>query len=167
MSAQLAALPLSLRMASVSSLLKPQAVNRSCFTMRNQTFFVSGKQSAVLFRVWPTMRFLCFCGTQAHTEPSALTHTHKTPPLLLFVTWKDNLALGNKYFWKTKRRQPNKKILVQREAPYATSSVFSRYLLSVAVCLEVAEISRSPRQVSVAAMAQPRVKGPPPAGEIT
>lgn len=116
LSAQWAAL--SLRMASVSSLLKPQAVNRPGFTMRNQTSFVSGKQSAVLFRVWPTMRFLCALrGTRAPA------YAHEPPPLCRHV--ENNLALGNKYFWKTKWRQANKKILVHREAPHATSSVFS------------------------------------------
>lgn len=79
LSAQWAAL--SLRMASVSSLLKPQAVNRPRFTMRNQTFFVSGKQSAVLFRGWPTMHCLC-----ALRYTSA--HTHKHHPHASVTSWK-------------------------------------------------------------------------------
>lgn len=128
LSAQWAAL--SLRMASVPRLLKPQAVNRPCFTMRNQTSFVSRKQSAVLFWVWPTMRFLCVhCSTQAYTH----TYAHTPPPLLSHV--EDNLALGNKYFWKIKWRQANKKILVQGEAPYAISSVFPCSLLTDAAVL--------------------------------
>lgn len=124
LSAQRAAL--SLRRASVTSLLKPQAVNRPWFSMRNQTFFVSGKQSAVLFRVWPTMRFLC---TVWYT--SVYSYTHTPPPLHCHV--EDNLASGNKYFWKTKWRQPNKKIHVQWEAPYPASSVFPSFPFTNAV----------------------------------
>lgn len=54
-------------------------------------------------------------------------HTHPPPPLICHV--EDDLALGNTCFWKTKWRQSNKKILVQWEAPYATSSVFCPYFL--------------------------------------
>lgn len=92
LSAQWAAL--SLRTASVSSLLKPQAPNHPRFTMRNQTFFVSGKQSAVLCRIWPTMRFLC-----ALPYTSARAHIHKRHPPLLSYVVEDNLALEEMYFW--------------------------------------------------------------------
>lgn len=127
LSAQRAAL--SLRKASVSSLLKPQAVNRPWFTMRNQTFFVSGKQSAVLFWVWPTMCFLCSRCLWVHT---CVLHAHTPPPLFCHV--EDNLALGNKYFWKTKMTTAKQgKILVQWEPSYPVSSVFPSFPLSGAV----------------------------------
>lgn len=70
----------------------PQAVNRPRFTMRNQTSFVSGKQSAVLFRIRPTIRFLCALQYAGRTH----ARTHR---LLCHV--EDSLALGNAYFWKT------------------------------------------------------------------
>lgn len=114
----------ALRGASVSSLFEATGSKSAPIHWETRPSLLAEKQSAVLFWVWPTMRFLC-----ALLYISVCMHAHKPPPLFCHVD--DNLALGNKYFWKTKCRQPNKKIFLQWEAFYPTSYVFHYFILPI------------------------------------
>ena len=123
LSAQWAAL--SLRKASVSSLLKPQAVNRPCFTMRNQTFFVSGKQSAVLFRVRPTMHFLCALRyTSAHTYARTCINTH-TPTTPTYLSRRRRFGFGEYIFLE------DKMTTVKQENPCSERHLMQLHLFSL------------------------------------
>lgn len=101
--------------ASVSSLLKPPAVNQPWCTRKNLTFLVTDKHTAVLCLDRPTIRFLW---VRLFTN----VHTQNTPPPLLCHV-EENLALRNILFWRTKWWQPNEKIW-NEAASYPTLSVF-------------------------------------------